>query len=206
MKCFYKIFCTISDRLISQKEVKILQDANIIEKIKRGDETAMNAVINQYARLLWTIADAVLEKAGTVQDVEECVADVFIYLWQHAEKYHPERGKLKVWLSIITRSKAINRYRKLTKESALAFDEKQLLELEIPQCAPENSQKDLLITALHTLNEEEQDILIRRYYYEQKPKTIALALDMPVKRVENLLYRAKQKLRQRLTNPKEVLS
>ena len=184
-----------------------MQDAKLIEKIKQGDESAMNAVINQYARLLWTIADAVLEKAGTVQDVEECVADVFVYLWQHAEQYHPERGKLKVWLSIITRSKAINRYRKLTKEAALAFDDKQLLlALEVPPFMPENSQKDLLITALHTLNEEEQDILIRRYYYEQKPKTIALALDMPVKRVENLLYRAKQKLRQKLTNPKEALS
>lgn len=182
-----------------------MQDAQIIEKIKNKDETAMARLINQYSRLLWTIADAVLEKVGTVQDIEECVADVFIYLWQHADKYNPDKGKLKVWLSIITRSRAINRYRKLCKEATISFQDTQLLSaLDIPQSDQENPHKDLLITALYNLNEEEQDILIRRYYYEQKPRTIALALDMPVKRVENLLYRAKQKLRQKLTTPKEV--
>lgn len=183
-----------------------MQDAKLIEKIKHGDEAAMDIIINQYARLLWTIADAILEKVGTIQDVEECVADVFIYLWQHTENYHPEKGKLKVWLSIIARSRAINRYRQLCKHPTLPFhDEQLLLALEIPQPDQEIVQKDFLISALHTLSEEEQDILIRRYYYEQKPKTIALALGIPVKRVENLLYRTKQKLRQKLIHPKEVL-
>ena len=181
-----------------------MQDAQIIEKIKNKDEAVMANIIDKYARLLWTIANAVLEKVGTVQDVEECVADVFIYLWQHAEAYQAEKGKLKVWLSIIARSRAINRYHKLCKETALSFDDNQLLlALDIPQNDQENAQKDSLISALHILNEVEQDILIRRYYYEQKPKTIALALDIPVKRVENLLYRAKQKLRQKLANQKE---
>ena len=41
----------------------------------------------------------------------------------------------------------------------------------------------------------EKDILIRRYFYEQKPKEIARALDLSVKQVDNYLYRSKQKLR-----------
>ena len=182
-----------------------MQDAQIIEKIKHKDEAAMAKVIDQYARLLWTIADAVLEKVGTVEDIEECVADVFIYLWQHAENYNPEKGKLKVWLSIITRSRAINCYRKLSKHPTLAFDDKQIfLTLDIPPAAEEDNHIDLLKSAFHTLSETEQDILARRYYYEQKPKAISIALGLPTKRVENLLYRAKQKLRQKLTNQKEV--
>ncbi len=183
-----------------------MQDAKIIEKIQNGEEAAMNLVVNQYARLLWTIADAVLEKVGTVQDVEECVADVFIYLWQNAEKYNPEKGKLKVWLSVITRSRAINRYRKLCKYQELPLNETIFLQqLDLTENLENDRRKDLLLPAFCLLKEEERDILTRRYYYEQKPRTIALALDMPVKRVENILYRAKQKLRQTLADQKEVL-
>lgn len=183
-----------------------MRDTQIIERIKHGDEAAMNSIINKYARLLWTIADAVLERIGAVQDVEECVADVFIYLWQNANKYDAQKGKLKVWLSVITRSQAINRYRRLCKHQDLPFDDKMFLQqMDIAANQQDEVDKDLLIAAVHGLSEEEQDILIRRFYYEQKPKTIAIALDMPVKRVENLLYRAKQKLRQKLTNQKEAL-
>ena len=186
--------------------MNVLQDAKLIEKIKHGDETAMDIVINQYARLLWTIADAVLEKVGTIQDVEECVADVFIYLWQHAEKYAHEKGKLKVWLSIITRTRAINRYRKLCQSQALPLQEEIFLQrLDLTEHLESQEKKTLLLSAINLLKEEERDILTRRYYYEQKPKTIATALGLSVKRVENILYRAKQKLRQILADQKEVL-
>lgn len=45
------------------------------------------------------------------------------------------------------------------------------------------------------LEEKEKELLIRRYYYEQKPAEIAVALDMPKKQVENRLYYARQKLK-----------
>jgi len=37
---------------------------------------------------------------------------------------------------------------------------------------------------------------VRRYYYGQKPKEIALALNMSVKQVDNRLYQTKRRLRQ----------
>ena len=60
-----------------------------------------------------------------------------------------------------------------------------------------------LADALNTLSDAERDVLIRRYYYEQKPRDIAVALDMPVKQINNYLYRSKQKLRQAVSG-KEV--
>lgn len=57
-----------------------------------------------------------------------------------------------------------------------------------------------LIAAINALGEPEREILIRRYYYEQKPKEMALALDMNVKQVDNRLYQTKLKLREALPN------
>ena len=59
--------------------------------------------------------------------------------------------------------------------------------------------KHELVAAVKTLTDAERDILIRRYYYEQKPREIAKALDIPLKQVENHLYRSKQKLRKAIS-------
>lgn len=54
--------------------------------------------------------------------------------------------------------------------------------------------------AVNALGEPDREILVRRYYYEQKPKEIALALNLSVKQVNNRLYQTKQKLREALSN------
>lgn len=53
---------------------------------------------------------------------------------------------------------------------------------------------------MKALEEPDREILLRRYYYDQKPREIAMALDMPVKHVENHLYRTKRRLRETLIN------
>lgn len=57
-----------------------------------------------------------------------------------------------------------------------------------------------LIAVINALGEPDREILIRRYYYEQKPKEIALALDMSAKQVDNRLYQTKLKLREALSD------
>ena len=52
-----------------------------------------------------------------------------------------------------------------------------------------------LSAAIDELDALEREILIRRYYYEQKPREIAVALDLSVKQIDNYLYRSKKKLR-----------
>lgn len=92
-----------------------MKDEQTAEAVGRRDEAVIGEVIKAYSKLLWNIASAVLDQVGSVQDVEECVADTFVYFWENPNKYDPQRGKLKTWLSIIARSKAIDRYRELSK-------------------------------------------------------------------------------------------
>ena len=55
--------------------------------------------------------------------------------------------------------------------------------------------RDKLRSCMEGLDEKEKELVMRRYYYEQKPAEIAVALDMPKKQVENRLYYVRQKLR-----------
>jgi len=178
-----------------------LNDEKIITAIRQGDETAIDRVITKYARLLWTIADAVLKNAGSAEDVEECVADVFIHLWQHPDKFDPTRGSLRSWLSMVARSKAIDRYRLLIKRENLLLEENlPVQQLGLADHLLAEETRHALQEAISTLEHSDREILLRRYYLDQKPREIALALDLTVKHVNNRLYRAKQKLRDMIDN------
>ncbi len=178
-----------------EKEVSTLNDKKIISEMIHGDEQMLAFAVRKYSKLLWKIAASILINAASAQDVEECIADVFIYLWQHPEKYDPDKAKLSSWLSMIARSKAIDRYRQIVKKRELPIEEIAVESLICAEITETDAEKEKLLFCIEELDEKEKELIIRRYYYEQKPAEIAVVLDIPKKQVENKLYYVKQKLK-----------
>ena len=181
--------------VLFEKGVSVLNDKKIIVAIEARDEQMLAFVVQKYSKLLWKIAASILINAASVQDVEECVADVFIYLWQYPEKYDPDKAKLSSWLSVVARSKALDSYRRITRKKEISMEEIVVESLGYAENNVADEEKDKLRSCIEGLDEKEKELIIRRYYYEQKPAEIAVALDMPKKQVENRLYYVRQKLR-----------
>ena len=181
--------------VLFEKGVSVLNDKKIISAIEARDERMLAFVVQRYSKLLWKIAASVLINAASSQDVEECVADVFIYLWQYPEKYDPDKAKLSSWLSVVARSKAVDSYRRITRKKEMSMEEIVVESLGYAENDVADEEKDKLRTCIEGLDEKEKELVIRRYYYEQKPAEIAVALDIPKKQVENRLYYVRQKLR-----------
>ena len=113
----------------------------------------------------------------------------------------PQRGKLKTWLSIVARTQAVNRCREISKRNTISLENTDFIDqLAAVDNILEAETRKSLIAAVNALGEPDREILIRRYYYDQKPKEIALAMDMSVKQVDNRLYQTKLKLRESLSN------
>ena len=188
--------------LFEKKEVPVLNDKKIISAIAARDERMLAFVVQKYSKILWKIAASILINAASVQDVEECVADVFIYLWQYPEKYDPDKAKLSSWLSVVARSKAVDSYRRITRKREVSMEEILMESLGHAENNVADEEKDKLRSCIDELDEKEKELVMRRYYYEQKPAEIAVALDMPKKQVENRLYYVRQKLRKMMEKQK----
>ena len=186
---------TDQSNVLLAKEVPALNDKKIISAIINRDEQMLAFVVQKYSKLLWKIAASILINAASIQDVEECIADVFIYLWQYPEKYDPDKAKLSSWLSVIARTKAIDRYRQNIRKRELPMEEIVAESLAHAENTVIDAEKERLLSCIDELDEKEKELIIRRYYYEQKPAEIAVVLGIPKKQVENRLYYAKQKLK-----------
>ena len=161
--------------------------------------TELEKIINKYSKLLWSVSSKVLDGVGNEQDVEECVADVFIDLWRYPESFDPGRGSLKTWLSMKCRSKSIDRFRRLTVHAYDELSPEQVSDMLGPAdevVMKESASK--LRELIGALDDPAREIMIRRFWLEQKPSEISAALDLPVRKVENIIFRTKQKLKDEL--------
>ena len=126
---------------------------------------------------------------------------MFIYLCQFPEKYDPEKAKLSSWLSVVARSKAVDSYRRIIRKKEISMEEIVVESLGYAENnaayeeIEERHSREKLRSCIDELDEKEKELIIRRYYYDQKPAEIAVALDMPKKQVENRLYYLRQKLK-----------
>lgn len=173
-----------------------MSDRQMIEAIRNGDEEAMGEAMRKYSGLLWSVAASVLDGVAPVQEVEECVADVFVYLWQNPHKYDEGKGRLKSWLALMARSRAIDRYRVFMHRNEAEMEENIVADKwDMLEDICRQDLRGRLWACIRRLEEPDREALIRRYYYDQKPKEIASAMGIPKKQVENRLYQGKQKLR-----------
>ena len=175
-----------------------MTDEKTAAALAARSERAVADVIARYSRHLYTVAAAALRGVGTEQDAEEAAADAFVYLWEHPEKFDPRRGSLKTWLSIVARSRALDRSREILRCRAVSLEEIELADpLGVPEALLAGERRAALNAAVDALAEPDREILLRRYYFGQKPREIAAALGLDKKQVDNRLYQTKRRLRAR---------
>lgn len=85
-----------------------VSDIQLLEKIKAGDMTAFELLVNRHKNFAFTIADRILQNE---QDAEEVAHDAFVKLLTSADKFKGE-SKFTTWFYRIVMNMAISRTRK----------------------------------------------------------------------------------------------
>ena len=177
-----------------------MTDTAAIAGIKDHKEGSVNEIIIKYSKCMWPVAYAVLKNIGSEQDVEHCIAGIFADLWEEPDQYDPQGGSLQDWLCNKVHSKSMERYRVLSGSGTVPLDGPMMMgRMGMQDAALLEKNKRELSAAVASLSDTERDILIRRFYYEQSIREIAVALNLSPKEAKNQLHRSKQHLRKALS-------
>ena len=141
-------------------------DDRLIEAMQDGDESALGTVIQRYTAYVGAIVWNIVGGRLNEDDTKEIVSDVFYTLWKNSAKVR--KGKLKAYLSSISRTRALDALRRSKQEISIEEDD-----IEIPVSGPEDEvvHAELyaaLREALNALPEPDRTIFIRHYYCYQK--------------------------------------
>jgi RNA polymerase sigma-70 factor (ECF subfamily) len=176
-----------------------MDERQLISKIKRKPRDGLIDVFEIYGPLVKAITVKVLGKSSS-DDVEECISDTFIKLWQSIGSYDEQKGSLRSFIAAIARNTAIDRYRK--NRSGIISLPIDGLEESSPQdteaAAINRIDSDLVRDAVNDLPEPDREIFYRRFFLSETINDIADKMELKSKRVEKRLYKGKQKLRDQL--------
>jgi RNA polymerase sigma-70 factor (ECF subfamily) len=101
--------------MADEQAAQDIDDVQLMAAVAQGDQRAFEALYDRFAATLNALCLRILGPAG---DAEAVLSEVFLELWQHADRYVPERGSLTAYVTLLTRSRAIDRLRAETSRAA----------------------------------------------------------------------------------------
>jgi len=141
-------------------------------------------------------------------DIEECLNDTYLKLWENAKNYDFAKASLKNYSVVIARNIAISRLRSIGRYSFVEAYEDETLSLENTPSPTSTNPEQILITKenIQTIKEllmkikgTDRKILELKYFYMLDSANIGKTLGLSVSAVDNRMYKLRKKLRLLLT-------
>ncbi len=175
-------------------------ERRLLQLLAENPEQGLAEAMERYGP---TVHWIVLKIIGSQRraEVEECMADVFVRLWQSSGRFDWSRGvSLASWLYGIARHTALDYRRRQQRTEALPLEETDLkLDLNLEDQLARAQNEEILRTTIDELPTPEREIFMYRYFLELPIREIAAQLGLTEKQVENKLYRGRLALRRQLT-------
>lgn len=97
-------------------------DEELMARMGTGGIDALEQVYDRYSALVFSVGLRVLNDRQLAEDV---VQEVFLRLWRGPSSYDPARGRFISWLMSVTRNRALDELRRVTRRRRLEDQEEE---------------------------------------------------------------------------------
>ena len=181
---------------LSEEDEELLQ---IIERAKKGDQSAFKKIVDKYRTQVASIA---YKMVGDYEDAKDISQIVFVKTYQNLEDFDTSK-KLSTWLYRITINASIDFIRKHRKHKHELLDNIFGELREKKQDVEKLYQRSLINWAIKSsmeaLNPRQKAVFVLRDLEGLDIKEVAQITGMPQATVRWYLHRARSKLRGELT-------
>lgn len=173
-----------------------ITEENFIEQLKKGNEKALEYVIDNYAWILKTVIKKHLFHLPNYY--EECLNDCLMSIWKNICCYDPQRSSFQNWVGGIAKYKSLNYVRKYLRELknenlenvTLSMEDNVLKEILSSEISEETEKM------LRSLSKEDKEIFIKLYFEDKSIDEISNDTGLGKSVIYNRLSRGKKKMRE----------
>lgn len=182
-----------------------MNEWNLIEQLKRGDESAFKQIVDSSQGLVYNTALGIVQHP---EDAEDVAQEVFVQLYESIRSFKGE-SKLTTWLYRVTISKAMDHLRKKKRKKRFAFVQSLFGQNEElvhdppdfvhPGVKLDNKEKAReLFLAIGKLPPKQKMAFTLHRMEGLSYQEISEIMQLSVASVESLLHRSRKNLRQLL--------
>ncbi len=172
-----------------------------MQKVAAGDEEAVGELYDRFSSLVYKVARQLLP---TQAEAEDAIQEIFVRLWQTADRYDPRRAKLVTWVMLIARRHLIDRLRRSAVRpdiSALEADVPSRGDEAGPGASGERTERfERLLARIAELPELQRIVIERAYLQGFTLREVSEQLDAPLGTIKSALSRGLTRLRERSSN------
>ena len=172
-------------------------DASLLARVLAGDETALAAVYDRYAGLVYGLARRVTRDAYLAQDITQ---EVFAYFWELPDRVDLTKGTLRSYLAVVAHRRAVDEVRRSERRTRIetttfSVEVTEGPELEVVDAAACEWRRRHIADVLAKLPEEQRRAVSLAYYEGQTYVQVARTLGIPEGTAKSRLRLALGRLR-----------
>ncbi|GGN99054.1 RNA polymerase sigma factor [Saccharibacillus kuerlensis] len=178
------------------------EDLQLIRRIADRDAGALEHLYDIYERPVYAFAYRLLNDAMAA---EEAVQELFLRIWNNAERYDSSHGKLSTWMFALARNISIDMLRRRNaRAAAVPVEDEQLNtvidETSDTELAVERTlEGEQIRSALDQLGEEQQQVIDLIYYKGLTQQEVSDRCAIPLGTVKSRVRLALKQLHKRLS-------
>ena len=163
-------------------------DRPLIERVRKGDQDAVRAL---YERYFDRIYNYVYARLGRAEDAEDLAIDTMTRGLTRLDLFQDQGVAFSSWIYRIAHNATIDHYRRHGKVSLVSLEHAPALESADPsELAVEQMSNEDLHAAIRDLTDEQQQVLILRFFQDLTAAQVASIMGKSVGAVQALQHRA----------------
>ena len=188
-------------RLEIQKELVEFSDQKLMQKIAEKKKVAFSVLYDRHSAILFGLALKILHDRFLAEDV---LQELFLTIWEKAEKFNTERGNVIAWMTILCRNRCIDKLRQLetNKQRSTELDEESVIQVKAHHASDDqfDSAHQAMLhktvsEAMATLPVEQKQLIEMAFFEGFTQSEIARELNVPLGTVKTRIRLGMQKLR-----------
>ena len=168
---------------------------DVFDRVRRGDQQAFAMLYDALAPKIFGIVKRVLRDPAMSEEVTQ---EVFVEIWQQADRFDAERASVTTWALTMARRRAVDRVRREQSQrnrvEALA-GQRNDSEVEPGQQVVDRLDAGAVRDALSALPDDQRDVLVLSFIEGLAHGEIADRLDLPLGTVKGRVRGGLKKLR-----------